>query len=1793
MSGKSTPQLGASASQTPPFNSNSDDIVGARMGSSGRPRIDNTQSAAIERFLLDGNLGDLLAGSTVGPRFGVSVASTLAPGSETIHGPGTLTENPSFVSTRFLDFAETQGSEASAPAFASSIPSAAASAPSVPSVPSAVPAATTPAVISPAPSAKQPPAVDVDDDGPLGRRMTLPPSDTTMQKSVREDPLSKNTRKSISPVGKVEVPPSIYTPFASSNRVPSRDNSNKMNNSNPANALELEMMRELSRLTTPPRGLHIQPQQRRGYSIKKGGDLRRCVSTTDIRGLQTSPRSGYIDPETFGGRYGSPSMRTASGYIDPEAFGGRYGSPSMRTASPPSSQSNLSNPMTRKKSGGSSAASTKVERGGKGVTPTWNTATDRIKRDVEKKGDSTDYEGILPPDTGRMGWKSRQSTYLRASDVNALKTGSPVGHVGGGYPSSIAHSSLMGSTGTAHQSSGDRFHSPYMGSHGPGSVAMSEQFVGRNMRVRAKHGVRSTSGTVNSGGVNARSGIPAVSNGEGSQRKNGSSVPGSTTTKSPKGFHHAEDIFMSLVGGKRKEKQRPPPLFATDAALPALISTEVAAPRGSLANGNTNGNGGGGNGKGGGGNGGNGNGDGGNKKLLDVGDEEEREEQHFRDYKRIALHAIPWDQRAFIPLTGFGTKTFGIFSAPLFWEKLDWTVRASLFTVLPTMILTLEPATAGIFPLPSSVAFLAFWITMPTFGSGLREFIITLKGYALSLVMLMVVIAINPKESWLILLLLFLFVLLTSFFAEQVKKTCAYCLAVFLMQRQADPNNTGMTFVGDYFITLLIALAFGLAAFFIPNIRWSSELAKLNVTLLGNSLSIYVQGVCASFWTRSPLERELHLVRLRQLKATSQKAISKANMFFEEAEYEPHSGAFMSSISVRHAFLVNISDILSSMVQVIDLINDNPQRVETPLCINFGNAIAEDLAVISAAMDSMILKISDFKHPVESEDIQMFKESRERFQERVSEVRQEVILNNEMYETDESDVLLGFFMFSVDELCEVIVNFNPEGGPRSTILEWLKTPLNDCKSSYDAFTSLITTIIHNHDITRRAKEAIKLALCMTVPSIFQIYALRNDETSPVAGAAIIAFVYSQTGAQSFTYAVNRVLGTVLGSLTALLAVKIADGSRWVLYIAVAILSFVGAYIQTSAEYLAAGNAVCNSVISIITQYTNPAAAMVRIEQNVFAILIYFCISMTIWPMRANKKVRMSFDISLRCFREVTSLLLRNLDMPEDVSEVNSSSIDILKEWNKKIKRQSAFLRGAITEPTLVGADFPEIPWRKLIAAQWNLWSVLSMMRFAYYTFMSSKVDDATELSVHWVVLRRISPYAKDLCDLLYATIDLYLLSLGKTTVVPISHLTRLRHGMLEAEQRIVEVYIQTICRKLGGESSEEEDGDGDEGFGFASRGNLNENSLSRGSLQQMGVTNGEFQPTIFTQNAPQVEENHDDEKDDADSMKAKKQEKKRKDGYLMYNLTPEELEELKKHLVNRSFAATMRDTAAAGTERGSNDGSVEINNKKGKKGLIPESFTLNASFRNFMNRRSSQTARTNEVDEAIAKIKGNKKRGKQRSDLGDTVQDENRNVSFSLKPASLSKRQGGNDDLPYGHDVDDEQDSFAEKKVAEEGEERCKYNGNNNGEHAEEEEGEDRRKHNQDGLQERIATGTKTGTSSYPETVNTLVVRRNSATGERREKEKTRSRGHSFSTMEGSTAHDGDRSSVTPTGDASEILNQLSFFDAERKEFVLTNQDIHSLEAFLFGVRALTVQLGELQKALLELQNAEELARKV
>ncbi|TPP44225.1 Fusaric acid resistance-like family protein [Leishmania donovani] len=765
-----------------------------------------------------------------------------------------------------------------------------------------------------------------------------------------------------------------------------------------------------------------------------------------------------------------------------------------------------------------------------------------------------------------------------------------------------------------------------------------------------------------------------------------------------------------------------------------------------------------------------------------------------------ALRAYSWDQRVFLPQgDGFMGTIFELLASPRVWEKVDWAIRGSAIAILPTLIVCLEPTTSQIFPLPTSVVFLAYWTSKPTLGAGLRETFTVLKAFIISLAFLCIVVAIQPGPKWLTILILFFSLSVGAFVAQQMRVMIAYCFASLLMQYVAHPETTGYKYIGDFYLTLFIGQGFAVGALLFPYIRWSSESARRYLIVMGDAISLSVHGACCSFWVESSLlERQLHVARLRQLRQTIEASMAKAEKGLSEMGYEPHSGVYTTRLKTRMAFLKNVFNIVQSMTLVIEQIAANPTLIETPMCRAFGERIRGELSVAAAAMDATLLRVVDLDDLVSAADMEAFRGAKARYEDAVSRVRDEVILSNEDYRTDNSDILLGFFLFSVEELMELISGFQDAARSQDNLRYFLMFPLRDLQSLWSAFVELHSAITLRHSITRRLKEGIKLSLSMALAAYIQTYALKSSSTNPILGVDTIAFLYRSTGGDSFQYGQGRLLGTVLGCLTGLFGVQLADGSRPVLYMCTLVLTFIGSYVQASPTCGAIGNGMSNGVISVVLQYTNRDGAIVRIEQNCFAVIIYFIVTSLVWPVRCQTKVKTGFDGCMRMGREVTDRLLRNLDLPHSAKAVSSDAMALLDEMQKKVSQQLQNLTGAQFEPTMDSAEFPEMAWCMLVSTQRKLVVTLLMMRHAYATFI---------ISVHWVVLHRISPYTRQLSLLLYEAMEVYLLLMSKVTFVPTSELTRLRLGMMQCYDRIVAVYIETIQHELR-DSDEDDNGGG-------------------------------------------------------------------------------------------------------------------------------------------------------------------------------------------------------------------------------------------------------------------------------------------------------------------------------------------------------------------------------------------------
>lgn len=776
----------------------------------------------------------------------------------------------------------------------------------------------------------------------------------------------------------------------------------------------------------------------------------------------------------------------------------------------------------------------------------------------------------------------------------------------------------------------------------------------------------------------------------------------------------------------------------------------------------------------------------------------------------VAKSFLTWDNRPTFPKKGFTLNYFRDLMSTKFWERIDWTIRCALLCILPVSIISLHPEVARRFVLPGSVMDSALWVTAPTLGEGMREIYFAIKGFGISIATMALVLQILPQdaEGYMFVLTLFVAVVVTAILAPDVKKTSSFGLAVLMFARLSE--NVDYQYLNDYWVDTLIGFSLGLPAFFIPFPVQSLTRGQMYCGVLSNNISSAIQGICDSFWT-SRMQREFNLVRLRVLHKSIYIAFDNIDKMIGATTYELHTGVTIARLEARRSLLMKLLEVVRAGTVVIDNISKQPWNVETKTCEMMGVRLGGPVRLLATSVDQLLLRIADCNAPVTKRDFLTFERTFADFEEEVRSAQEEIMLLNEGYEPELADLYLGCFLFQIREICVLVGGFqDPTDAPSLFWRIWLRAP-------YDWIKAMFLSIIYvarsfaDQELPRKVKEAIKLAFAMSVSALYQFY---SGSIDPITGTAIVPWIYQRTGADSFNYAINRVLGTVIGSVIAFIGAEFAGDRFWLLITSITVCSLAGAFIQTSPIYTILGNAMLWSIISISSTFSTRQAAAKRIQNNVFAVAVYLVVASVVWPVRATSRIFFECESALRAFRESAEELCSGLNDAngKDYVKVVDRSGKLLKEFKGRIDTQIAYLRAASNEPTLAGNPFPTEQWSKMIQSMLNLHATLGTMQFAYFAFRSSASSQAGagQKSIHDALASEMGECAAAVGQLLYSTVDLHIILLRNSDAVSTSHLVRLRVRLIQALNLMQDCFCESYNDAMFEMINREEGGDGAE-----------------------------------------------------------------------------------------------------------------------------------------------------------------------------------------------------------------------------------------------------------------------------------------------------------------------------------------------------------------------------------------------
>lgn len=197
---------------------------------------------------------------------------------------------------------------------------------------------------------------------------------------------------------------------------------------------------------------------------------------------------------------------------------------------------------------------------------------------------------------------------------------------------------------------------------------------------------------------------------------------------------------------------------------------------------------------------------------------------------------------------------------PNFWRKVDWTTRFAVLAILPSAALALNPTLTEKQTFASSSVIIdtvcsAF---QPNVGQGISSIISEIQGMSISLLLGLIILAVDPTEGWQWIICLAVQVFLICILIPDQMIATTASLVNLILQLLRDDQDTSMTvrYILSFYQCFAIGMAMALPAYFIPHPIIALRTAERYSGIMGNTLAAIIKGTMASFWC-SPLQREL------------------------------------------------------------------------------------------------------------------------------------------------------------------------------------------------------------------------------------------------------------------------------------------------------------------------------------------------------------------------------------------------------------------------------------------------------------------------------------------------------------------------------------------------------------------------------------------------------------------------------------------------------------------------------------------------------------------------------------------------------------------------------------------------------------------------------------------------------------------------------------------------------------------------------------------------------------------------
>ncbi|KZL06665.1 FUSC family protein [Pseudovibrio sp. Ad26] len=179
-------------------------------------------------------------------------------------------------------------------------------------------------------------------------------------------------------------------------------------------------------------------------------------------------------------------------------------------------------------------------------------------------------------------------------------------------------------------------------------------------------------------------------------------------------------------------------------------------------------------------------------------------------------------------------------------------------------------------------------------------------------------------------------------------------------------------------------------------------------------------------------------------------------------------------------------------------------------------------------------------------------------------------------------------------------------------------------------------------LSDKAKDSIKVGLAMVIAYAIALY---MDWDRPYWAGLAVAFISLETSGQSFNKGAQRIGGTLLAAVAALVILSLYPQQRWMFMVVLSSFVLICTYMKSTTRNAYFWNVAgfVTIIVAVDSASSNEPAfytAMLRIEETALGVITYSVVSAILWPKTSAKAL---YGTTSQLSRAAASIFQDTLD----------------------------------------------------------------------------------------------------------------------------------------------------------------------------------------------------------------------------------------------------------------------------------------------------------------------------------------------------------------------------------------------------------------------------------------------------------------------------------------------------------------------------------------------------------------------